>query len=121
MTAIIHPSEMPVEPMIFNEEGMVPLDRRLAKDIQRTLFAHFPGYMWGIEIPPANDVVIIRNLDCDPTGSWGMMKRKSKLSPSMWEIVMAGGEFLERAGLFRGARKSHETDGRNRLSNLDKS
>lgn len=79
-----------------------PKDRVLAGQIGRLLWEHYPGWAWYVEIPPNQNVVIIRNLDCDPRGRMGMVRYKNGLSASMHEVVLAAGEFLERYRMRRG-------------------
>lgn len=80
----------------------------LANAVEATLFSHYPGWMWTVEIPSGQDVLIIRNLDLDPRGKWCMMRRVSQLDVGLHDVVIAAGEFLERAKKKRGARREDE-------------
>lgn len=83
------------------------LDETLARDVRAKLFQHYPGWAWAVEIPPGQNVVIIRNLDANPRGQYGLVIHKDKLygDPYLKKVVMGAGEFLERYRLIRAGWK----------------
>ncbi len=90
-----------------------PKDVKLCGEIGRKLWEHYPDWDWGVEIPPDNqNVVIVRNVTCDPRGNMGMVCHKDKLDPALQSVVRAGGEFLERYNMRRGRFREEEIDGR---------
>ncbi len=91
---------------------IAPRDWSLARDVRHILETHYPGWIWGVEIPEGQNVVIVRNLDCDPHGKYGMVLHRDKLDPTLQKVVAAAGEFLERYRMRRGAYREEETDGR---------
>lgn len=74
-----------------------PKDQLLCGQIGRILTEHYPGWGWYVEIPPKQNMIIIRNLTCDPRGKMGMSIHKDKLNTGLLrkEICKAAGEFLE--------------------------
>lgn len=102
------------EPIVTTvyEPGDDPDDLALVGEVNRILWTHYPGYDWGVEIPPDQNVLYIRNLTLDPTGKVGMVTHLDKISPSRREIVMAGGALLERYNARRGRHDPAETEGK---------
>ena len=92
--------------------AIAPCDWSLARDVRHVLETHYPGWVWGVEIPEGQNVVIVRNLDCDPHGKYGMVLHRDKLDPTLRKVVDAAGEFLERYRMRRGAYRPEEIDGR---------
>lgn len=83
-------------------------DDLMAADVARILCEAYPGHAWHVRI--AKGVLIIKHMGLSQ--KWGIARRYDRLT---WdakarkrEIIMAGGEFLERAGLVRG--KAREGD-----------
>ena len=94
-----------------------PLDALLGRQIAEVLDRHYPGWLWSVEFPPeppVQDVVIIRNLDCDPRGRIGFVLRKSRLSGGTLArtVMLAGGEFLEKYRMRRAGFRMEEISGR---------
>ncbi len=79
-----------------------PKDVVLCGEIGRVLWDAYPGYAWRVEIPPHQNIIIIRNLDCDPKGRMGMVIYKDQLDVGRNSVVRAAGEFLERYRMRRG-------------------
>jgi len=73
-----------------------PADVLLCGEIGAKLTKLYPGWAWKVEIPPDNDVVIVRNLDLDGRGKFGFVMPKSGLGPALHHVMLAGGELLER-------------------------
>ena len=94
------------------DSQILPRDWSLARDVRYMLETHYPEWAWGVEIPPGQNVVIVRNLDCDPRGKFGFVLHRDKLDPTLRRVVMAGGEFLERYRMRRAAYRPEETEGR---------
>ena len=55
------------------DPNILPRDWALARAVRHVLETHYPGWCWGVEIPPHQNVVTIRNLDCDPHGKHGFV------------------------------------------------
>ncbi len=87
-------------------------DWPLARAVRHVLESHYPEWAWGVEIPQGQNVVIVRNLDCDPKGKYGMVLHRDKLDPALRQVVLAGGEFLERFRMRRAGYRPEETNGR---------
>lgn len=83
-------------------------DMNMAKDIGETLFAHYPGYMWGISV--RSGVAIIKCLNV--SSLYGFILKYKDIKDDAGfrkkEILRAGGEILERAKMARGERKMGE-------------
>jgi len=92
---------------IADTEQMI--DMSMAKDIAETLFAHYPGYMWGVNV--VSGVAIIKCLNV--SSLYGFVLHYSKIKDDAGfrkkEVLRAGGEILERAKLARGERKKGES------------
>lgn len=84
-------------------------DMTMAKDIAETLFAKYPGYMWGVSVK--SGVAIIKCLNI--SSLWGfILKYKDIAHDANYrkkEVIRAGGELLERAKMARGERVKGET------------
>ena len=93
------------------EPGDRPEDVTLCGQIGHLLVSHYPDWDWRVEIPPDQNIVIIRNLTCDPRGKMGMVIHKDKLGRTLKSVVMAGGEFLERFRMKRGRWTYERTEG----------
>jgi hypothetical protein len=83
-------------------------DMNLARDIGEALFAHYPGYMWGISV--RSGVAIIKCLNV--SSLYGFILKYKDIKDDAGfrkkEILRAGGEILERARMARGERKLGE-------------
>jgi hypothetical protein len=89
-----------------------PIDLQLALGFSGLLLKHYPNHQWAVEVNSEGRVINVKNLAI--SGYYGfrvLMTRKTPggiwYSPSHEElekdVVKAGGEILERAGLKRGA------------------
>jgi hypothetical protein len=75
----------------------------MAKTMAAALHAHYPGHLWAVACDGQIGFADVRNLAL--SGTWGFRIRLSKMySASAFEkqVVMAGGELLERYKLKRG-------------------
>ena len=82
---------------------VTPPHQYLPPRVKAVLDKHYPGWRWVIEIPYRQVVVIISNLSVDDTLKGCMSQNITKLDPDLKTIVMAAGEFLERADQRRGS------------------
>ena len=90
-----------------------PSDVTLCARIGRVLTEHYPGWQWHVDIPPKQNVVLIRNIDLDPAGRSGCEVRyKDRLDVNLRVCVMAGGALLERYGMRRGAFTEDQIEGK---------
>lgn len=88
-------------------------ERRAANEALRILTREYPGYLWAVYIVDPmfrQDVLVIRNLTCDPRGKWGIVMRVTAMSApdAEMKVKMAGGEFLERYNAYRGRIRAEE-------------
>lgn len=80
------------------------LDFNMAKEMSECLTAAYPGHAWAVTCEGEKGIATVRNLAL--SGNWGfVMKLRNMSSSSDWkkQIIMAGGELLERFRLRRGA------------------
>lgn len=84
--------------IIIAEPDVTPMDRELGRRCLEVLHEHYPEWQWVVEIPPGQNVVVVRNLDCDPYGRMGMVSHKDRLygDQKLHKVIMGAGEFLER-------------------------
>ena len=83
--------------------GVAMLDFNTAKDMAEALHAAYPGHLWAVTCDGEKGIATVRNLAL--SGEWGfVLHLKEIYSASAWkkDIVMAGGELLERFNLSRG-------------------
>lgn len=83
--------------------GVAMLDFNTAKDMAEALHAAYPGHLWAVTCEGEKGIATVRNLAL--SGEWGfVLHLKEIYSASAWkkDIVMAGGELLERFNLSRG-------------------
>lgn len=89
------------------------VDDPLIAEVNNLLTTHYPGWCWYVQAPEGGNVVIVRNLDCDPHGKMGMVIHKDKYTSG--GAIRAGGEFLERYRMRRGEYREEEVEGRTML------
>lgn len=74
----------------------------MCKEIAEYLTAAYPGYPWHVRID--GGMLIIKNQKISPV--WSMTRKFSAIAHDAkrrkYEVVMAGGEFLEAANMRRG-------------------
>lgn len=80
------------------DDDVSPLDAQLAKEVLTVLHTFYPGHAWIADVPPGQNILKIKNLDCDPRGRYGFVFHKTNLQMSNLTrtVMRAGGEFLER-------------------------
>jgi hypothetical protein len=83
-------------------------DDSKAAEIMRILTEAYPGYPWHVRI--GRGVIIIKNMQL--SDRYGMCRHYDRVTFDAGvlkrDIVMAAGEYLERANLYRGAKREHE-------------
>ena len=90
-----------------------PADRTLCAQIGRILTEHYPGWSWHVDIPPRQNVILIRSIILDPSGQKGCEVRfKNGLDVNLHVCVMAGGALLERYGMRRGPFTEDQIEGK---------
>lgn len=87
-------------------------DERLCTAVGAVLWKHYPDWNWHVDVPPRQNIVIVRNTNLSQTKPWGFVLHKSRLSSDLREIVWAGGEILERYNVHRGRMRVDELAGR---------
>jgi hypothetical protein len=96
--------------MILQTEGGNSLANSEAHDIMTLLTQAYPGHPWAVRVDQG--VIFIRYLDPLLSGNWGMCIRKKDTDHDAAvlkkKVIMAAGEWLERAGLKRGRENGDE-------------
>jgi len=85
------------------------LDMNMAKDIAETLFAHYAGYMWAVNV--VSGVAVIKCLNVSSLYGFVLHYKDIKDDAGFRkkEVIRAGGEILERAKMDRSIRRTGET------------
>ena len=83
-------------------------DEILAKRAADLLNSHYPGYLWAVNVnsTPTGGVLIIKNFTLSYRYGWTL--HITKLDNKLKKVIMAGGDFLERARMNRGRWKEEE-------------
>jgi hypothetical protein len=86
------------DPILMAEADVLPADKTMGRQVLEKLHKHYPGWSWVVDVPRGQNVVVVRNLDCDPRGTMGFVLHKRGLfgDASLKNVMFAGGEFLER-------------------------
>lgn len=88
--------------MLLYSEGGTAHQKADADTVLGILCDAYPGHPWAARVD--GGIIFIRHLEMP--GQWGMTKHFGNLTHDAAvfkrEIIMAAGEFLERAGLVRG-------------------
>ena len=88
----------------YRQHGDDGRDDSLIVQIQLALERHYPGWAWYVEVPPGQNIAVIKNLDLGSRGKpWGFVLHKSRIGHDMKLVMRAGGELLERYRQRRGA------------------
>ncbi|HMI38734.1 MAG TPA: hypothetical protein VK500_02425 [Nitrospiraceae bacterium] len=94
--------------MILYSEGDTKTEEADGHHVLEILVAAYPGHPWAARV--SGGVVFIKHLEFGT--NWGMVKKfadiKHDAAVFKKEIIMAAGEFLERAGLVRGRANGDE-------------
>lgn len=80
------------------------LDFNMAKNMAEILHEAYPGHLWAVTCEGEKGIATVRNMML--SGQWGFVLKLSDLfssSDMKKQVVMAGGELLERYRLRRGA------------------
>ena len=88
----------------FAQHGDDGRDDALLWRVQAKLWRHYPGWAWYVEIPPAQNIIVIKNFDLggNLNKPWGFVIHKNTLGSDMKMVVRGGGELLERYNRRRG-------------------
>jgi hypothetical protein len=84
-------------------------DIGLAKRFAEVLDRHYPGHLWGVRVDSGQGIAVVFNLGL--SGRWGFMLKLRELTYEgeiAREVMLAGGELLERYRLSRGRFKEDE-------------
>jgi len=108
-------SENLIKPLMYQDEAKdkdgnkaIPLmDVELSKKVAEKLNDHYPGHAWGVTASVDQGIVTIRNFALTDKHGFIVLIDKLKNDPGMKLIVNAGGEFLERYNIKRGAGPYH--------------
>lgn len=89
------------------KDGVSPNDARdmaLAKRIGQTLEMHYPGHPWMVEVNHDQGVVYLSIPIVMPRGrKWVIHIDRLATDPALRQVVMAGGEIMERYNIARSA------------------
>ena len=88
-------------------EGETPLDEGIAVQAAQVLAAAYPGHPWHVDVKGGAIVIKLMNI----SRKYGEIKHTKNIysaSDMKRAVLLCGGEFLERAGLTRGALKEGE-------------
>ena len=88
---------------LAGEAAVAVLDYNTAKNMADVLHENYPGHLWAVTCEGEKGIATVRNLAL--SGEWGfVLHLKGFYSASSWakDVVMAGGELLERFRLARG-------------------
>lgn len=81
-----------------------PSDQELEQRVLEILAAHYPGWGWRVEAQSSGGVLVIRNENlASKHGFVEHLRDVVNVSDMQRRIVDAGGEFLERFNMPRGA------------------
>ena len=96
--------------MILYTEGSTDAQASEAEKIMHILNTFYPGHPWAVRV--GEGFIFIRYLMPYGDGTWGMNIKTKKddwsASNLQKKVVMAAGEWLERAGLSRGRSNGDE-------------
>jgi hypothetical protein len=85
-------------------------ERTIAQNALEALVRAYPGHPWYVEV--RGGLLIIRNYRLDWRGRYCMVRKLANVQHDYGrltrEVVMAAGEFLERAAIKRGAAREGE-------------
>lgn len=88
--------------MILYSEGDTKAEEADSQKVLEILCEVYPGHPWATRV--SGGIVFIKHLELG--NNWGMVRKFSELKHDATtfkkEIIMAAGEFLERANLVRG-------------------
>jgi hypothetical protein len=90
--------------MIDREKEIFPQDLLLQKDLEVLLHRHYPGHFWYVDVNIRQGMINVKNFFL--SGNMGFrLHLKGVFSASQVErdVMLAGGELLERYRMARGA------------------
>jgi hypothetical protein len=86
-------------------------ERTIAQNSVQVLMQTYPGYSWFVEV--RGGLLMIRCAELDYRGRYCMVRKLAQVQHDYGrltrEVKHAAGEYLERAGMRRGARRDGET------------
>jgi hypothetical protein len=93
---------------LTDEPNVKIAEYSLAKRMAELLQKHYPGHLWGVTCQSEQGIATIFNLRF--SGNWGFLLKMKDIQddPTLKQVVMAGGELLERYRVARG--KFNEDD-----------
>lgn len=100
--------------ILIAEPDTLPMDQELGRRVLEKLHLHYPEWQWVVDVQPGQNIVTVRNFDCDPYGRMGFVIYKDKLfgDQRLHKIMQAGGEFLEHYRMRREGYSSKQMEGR---------
>jgi hypothetical protein len=98
--------------VLLFSEGDTTAQESDAHEIMTLVTAAYPGHPWAVRV--AGGVIFIRYLDPTLPGNWGMVIKVDDVQHDAAvlkkRVIMAAGEWLERAGLKRGRENGDEIE-----------
>lgn len=111
MSELISPLQYHDEAKDKDGNAPIPLaDIELSKKVSEKLNDHYPGHAWGVTASVSDGIVTIRNFVLSEKYGFIIKIDALKNDPGLLLVVRAGGEFLERYNIKRGAGPYHEED-----------
>jgi hypothetical protein len=96
--------------VLLYSEGDTPHQESDAHEVMTLLTVAYPGHPWAARV--AGGVIFIRYLEPSLPGHWGMVVKVNDVQHDAAvlkkRVIMAAGEWLERAGLKRGRENGDE-------------
>lgn len=93
--------------LVTDDAQMQALEFNLCKEVAETLHATYPGHLWAVN--PQSGCIMVRNVAL--SGMWGFVLHIPAIysaSEFKRQVIMAGGEILERYKMSRGEFKAAE-------------
>jgi hypothetical protein len=82
--------------MVENDPRDTQADRDMAGRVGSALSFAYPGWCWKVEIPPNQQVIIVRCLTVNLRGNYGYSIHRHKVSDEIRACLIGAGALLER-------------------------
>ena len=79
-----------------------------SKEVADKLLKKYPGHAWGVQVSNRTGVVDIQLMSSELPHGFRLKLTDIHSDPSLHQVMRAGGELLERAGMTRGAFRDDE-------------
>lgn len=95
--------------LVTDAPQMAALEFNLCKEVAETLHQSYPGHLWAVNPEGNGSLVVVRNVSL--SGQWGFVLHVPAIYSSSEfkrQVIMAGGEILERFAMSRSQLKPAE-------------